>query len=338
MSSTWRADRATLIADLNDLLQLDRDAIETYTVAINSVQDDARREQLVAFRADHHRHADALATAIRARGAMAIELPHITGLFKIAVQAMGAAVSMATRRDAHVLLALRVVEGQVRDKYTRFAGLAWPADLAPLVTQASDDERRHYAWLEDEIRALGVSDQSLTGSVGAAAEVLHTWVAGPIESAARQMMQMVTQIRPERRGERSDSAAPLSPVVEAFRSALRAVEVDGTLDSMVSCFDGGATLSSPRAAAAEQGPDGARRFWSAYRDTFPNVRTTIDVVQEAPGVATLSWTSRMTGDTGAVTFRGITVLEHAAGRITRLLQRYDAAEASPARPMAGAAV
>ena len=40
----------------------------------------------------------------------------------------------------------------------------------------------------------------------------------------------------------------------------RAVEVDGTLDTMVSCFDGGATLSSPRAAAVEQGPDGARRF------------------------------------------------------------------------------
>lgn len=327
MPTTWRADGASLIADLNDLIQLDRDAVETYTVALNSVQDATVRETLAGFRAEHQRRAEALAEVVRGRGAMAIELPHITGPFKIAVQAMGGAIGLATRKDATVLLSLRVVEGQVREKYTRFAGKSWPADVAPIVQGAADDEARHYAWISEQLRAAGFGEQSLAGSVGAAAEALHTFVANPLEAAARKVMEFVEQNRPDMVRTRS---TPHATIVEAYRNALRSLETDGTVDWIVSLFEGTATLSSPRSPTPEHGIDGARRFWNDYRLAFPTVTTTVDGVTEAPGVATLQWTSRGMVDGHDVTWKGITVLEHANNRITRLLQLYDAAQLAPA--------
>jgi rubrerythrin len=327
MPNSWRADGATLIADLNDLIQLDRDAVETYTVALNSVQDATVRETLAGFRAEHQRRAEALAEVVRGRGAMAIELPHITGPFKIAVQAMGGAIGLATRKDATVLLSLRVVEGQVREKYTRFAAKAWPADIAPIVQGAADEEARHYAWIADQLRASGFGEQSLAGSVGAAAEALHTFVANPIEAAARKVMEFVEQNRPDMVRTRS---TPHATIVEAYRNALQSLETDGTVDWMVSLFEGTAVLSSPRSATPEQGSEGARRFWNDYRLAFPTVATTVDSVTEAPGVATLQWTSRGMVDGHDVTWKGITVLEHQGNRITRLLQLYDAAQLAPA--------
>lgn len=327
MPSTWANESATLVADLNDLIQLDRDAVETYTVAINSVRDVAVRDTLVAFRTDHQRRAETLADAVRSRGAMAIELPHITGPFKIAVQAMGAAIGLATRNDANVLLSLRVVEGQVRDKYTRFATKSWPADVADVVRGAATDEARHYAWIAERLQAAGYGEPSLAGSVSAAAEALHTFVANPLEAAARRVMEFVEHNRPEIIRTR---ATPHATIVEAYRNALEALETDGTVDWMVSLFDSTATLSSPRAATPEQGADGAHRFWTAYRAAFPTVRTHVDSVTEAPGVATVQWTSRGLVNGGDVTWKGITVLEHANNRITRLLQLYDVSQLTPA--------
>lgn len=329
MPNSWRADGATLIADLNDLIQLDRDAVETYTVAMNSVQDATTRETLASFRAEHQRRAEALAEVVRGRGAMAIELPHITGPFKIAVQAMGGAIGLATRKDATVLLSLRVIEGQVREKYTRFAAKNWPADVAPIVQGAAEEEGRHYAWITEQLRAAGFGEQSLAGSVGAAAEALHTFVANPIEAAARRVMEFVEQTRPDMMmGARRPAST--STIVEAYRNALQSLETDGTVDWIVSLFEGTATLSSPRSATPEQGADGARRFWNAYRAAFPTVTTSVDGVTEAPGVATLQWTSRGMVDGHDVTWKGITVLEHANNRITRLLQLYDVNQLQPA--------
>ena len=103
-------------AELNDLLQLDHDAVEAYTIAIDRIRDAGRRESLVSFRADHKRHIEELAALVRARGGLPTELPHPTGALKLAVQALG-----SLGDDTSLLLAFKAVEGQVRDKYQRAA-------------------------------------------------------------------------------------------------------------------------------------------------------------------------------------------------------------------------
>ncbi len=307
-----------LVSDLNDLIQLDRDATEAYTVAINTIRNDSIRDRLVENRADHQRHVEALAGLVRGRGAMAIELPHITGPIKLAVQAMGG----ATMRDANVLLALRVVEGQVREQYARYGARKWPEDVEAVVRGSRDDEERHYRWVIDTLRDLGYGDQTLAGSVGAAAEALHKLVASPIEAVSKQFMRFVDQNRPQMPMWR-DHDVPTA--VARFRDALRALETSGEIEAMVSLFSPDAVLTSPLLPEPAHGADGARAYWNAHRAAAQAVTTDITHATDASGSATLEWTSRGQREGADLSWKGVTVFQHHHGRITRLQSFFDPA-------------
>jgi rubrerythrin/ketosteroid isomerase-like protein len=333
MADTQTYD-AQLVADLNDLIQLDTDAVEGYTIALNSVRDERLRETLVAFRADHKRHIEELGALVRARGGMALELPHVTGPFKLAVQALAG----VTMHDANVLLAFRVVEGQVRDKYRHYADRVWPEDVADVVRRAADDETKHYRWVTDTLRELGYGENTMAGTVGVALETLHKALATPLEAVARQVMRVVDESLPRqmwRERATGSGARARSSVVESFMHALRAVEERGDADWMASLHADDATISSPLVAEPERGAEGARRYWDAYRRAFGTIRSEFGHVAEAPGVATLQWTSRGTTATGApIAYSGVSVIEHRDGRITRFQAFYAPAEVEVA---AGAA-
>src|SRR5690606_10560976 len=133
---------ASLVAELNDLLQLDHDAVQAYGIAIEAVEDERLRETLIAFRGDHERHIDELTELIRAHGGIPIETAHIpTGMFKAAVQRAGAA-----RGDRALMLAFKANERQVRDKYRRHADAPHPPEVRAVLARAAADEERHYAW------------------------------------------------------------------------------------------------------------------------------------------------------------------------------------------------
>ncbi|HLL46402.1 MAG TPA: DUF2383 domain-containing protein, partial [Longimicrobiaceae bacterium] len=59
---------AELVAELNDLLQLDHDAVGAYTLAIQALPTDAHRDTLVRFREDHERHVAELTELVRRYG------------------------------------------------------------------------------------------------------------------------------------------------------------------------------------------------------------------------------------------------------------------------------
>src|SRR4051812_35608093 len=109
MAQSSAPNESRLIAELNDLLQLDHDAVEAYTIAIDLVRNARYRELLVEYRADHKRHIEEIAALVRARGGLPTELPHATAPLKLAVQALGAAPG-----DVTLLLAFKAVEGQAR--------------------------------------------------------------------------------------------------------------------------------------------------------------------------------------------------------------------------------
>jgi rubrerythrin len=172
-----------LVAELNDLLQLDHDAVQAYTLAISSLENPAYKETLHQFRGDHQRHVDELTQLIRARGGIAMELPHLTGAFKLAVQAAGAAGG-----DRAVLLAFKANERQVRDKYRRSARASHPADVTSVLARAADDEARHYAWVLETLEDLGYDENSVSGRAERAFEVTHKGVADAVEGVERGAM------------------------------------------------------------------------------------------------------------------------------------------------------
>jgi rubrerythrin len=175
---------AALTVELNDLLRLDHDAVQAYTLAIKLLDNPDFKRQLEEFRADHQRHIDELAQLIRSRDGVPLDLPHLpSGAFKLAVQALGAAGG-----DRAVLLAFKANERQVRDKYRRSARTVHSADVTSVLARGADDEARHYEWALETLWELGVTPDSATGRVERAFEVAHARAADVMESAERQAM------------------------------------------------------------------------------------------------------------------------------------------------------
>jgi ketosteroid isomerase-like protein/rubrerythrin len=257
-SQTTEQSSDRLIADLNDLLQLDHDAVQAYTVAIDVVRDARYREQLVEYRSDHKRHIEELAGLVRARGGLPIELPHPTAPLKLAVQALGAAPG-----DSTLLLAFKAVEGQARDKYRRLASSGLPDDAREVVQRGAADEDRHYAWVEQTLRERGVGAGTLPHGVASAVEGLHKLLADPIEGAERQIMQLVGNLLGTSKA-RTGGAAP-SPVDVASQAAGMAAGAAGMGASP-------GTTPGATASRASMGPDGtdqdaAERAGDALRFT-----------------------------------------------------------------------
>jgi rubrerythrin len=180
-----------LVAELNDLLKLDHDAVQAYTLAISSLDNESYKETLRQFRGDHERHIDELTQLIRARGGMPIQMPHVpTGAFKLAVQAVAAMGS-----DRTVLAAFKANERQVRDKYRRAAREVHTADVTTVLARAADDESRHYAWVLETLEDLGFNADSVAGQAERAFEVTHKGVADALEGAERQVLRGIESSR-----------------------------------------------------------------------------------------------------------------------------------------------
>jgi ketosteroid isomerase-like protein/rubrerythrin len=346
-----------LIAELNDLIQLDHDAVEAYTVAVDSVRDAKHRETLVEFRADHKRHIEELGALVRERGGLPVELPHPTGALKIAVQAVGAAAG-----DVTLMLAFKAVEGQVRDKYRRFANrIGHPPDVAEAIRSAAADEDRHYAWVEQTLRDLGVGPGSLPHGLASVVETVHKVLADPLERAEREVMRAVGSVvgTTRSRGGReapspADAAAGTADaatraadramadsmqaaVVDSsgtgaapgdairFMAALRALEENRDVEGIAALFDADAEVSNPTDAEPHRGRDGARRFWETYRGTFDEIRSDFSRVVTQGDTAMLEWTSRgrTTGGT-TVEYSGVSVLDLRDGKVRRFRAYFDA--------------
>jgi rubrerythrin len=144
----------TTLGELNDLLALDHDAVDAYTLAASALANLGRRETVMRFRGDHERHIVELTRLIRRYGGTPVQGPHkTTGPFKLAMQGLG-----KVGGDRAVVLAFKTNELQVCEKYTRAAthSADWPDDVREMVTTAADDETRHYEWAESQLDSLGV--------------------------------------------------------------------------------------------------------------------------------------------------------------------------------------
>lgn len=183
---------AELAAELNDMLQLDHDAVQAYTIAIQNLESDELRGRLEEFRGDHQRHITDLTHLIRTHGGIPIELEHVpTGFFKKAVQQVG-----ALDGDTGILLAFKANERQVRDKYRRAAGApGHPADVADVLRRNAEDEERHYAWAVDTLESLGAGSDTMLGRTEGAFERMHERTADAIENAERRVMERTESVR-----------------------------------------------------------------------------------------------------------------------------------------------
>lgn len=184
---------AQLVAELNDLLQLDHDAVAAYDLAIRALRSQAYRDAIVGFRTDHERHIDELTQLIRDHGGIPVQLPHLpSSIFKLLIQAAGA----MARGDSSVLLAFKTNERQSRDKYRRAAErITSDPQVSVVLGRAAADEARHYAWALQELDDLGFGPESRTRRIENVVEVAHARMGDAIESVEREGMAAADAMR-----------------------------------------------------------------------------------------------------------------------------------------------
>lgn len=135
-----------VLEGLNDLLQLDHDAIGAYEIAIERLENSDYATQIEGFKKDHERHVRALNDLILDLGGEPQNRPHATAPLKRAIQRVAAAGG-----DKALLAGWRANELQVMMKYDRYAHRAneWPAEVKRIVDENALDEERHYQWVVD---------------------------------------------------------------------------------------------------------------------------------------------------------------------------------------------
>ena len=185
------AGDAGLVAELNDLLRLDHDAVGAYTLALQNLPRDAFGQTLARFRDDHERHVAELSDLVRKHGGAPAHLPHLpTGAFKLAVQGVGNAGGLR-----ETLLAFKTNEAQVRDKYRRHAERAHPPDVDAVLRRAAHDEEVHYAWAAEMLERLGAGTDTLPGVAAEVMEKVQGRLADAVEAAQRGVAQAVDTLR-----------------------------------------------------------------------------------------------------------------------------------------------
>jgi ketosteroid isomerase-like protein len=113
-------------------------------------------------------------------------------------------------------------------------------------------------------------------------------------------------------------------IPQQFIEALAALERDRDLEPMRQLFTADSEIGNIVSPREFSGPDGARTFWDAYRETFGEVSSTFRNVIVSDGRAALEWTTTGTSTHGApVTYAGVSILEFADGQISRFWAYFD---------------
>jgi hypothetical protein len=216
---------AEILEGLNDLLQLDHDAIGAYQLAIEKLQDPNHAQQIQTFLHDHERHVQELNRLIQELGGAPRNEPHATGPFKQAVQGLG-----SLGGDKGTLMAFRTNELQVRMKYHGYAAKSkfWPREVHAAIDRNSLDEERHYRWVTGVLHTMGGGGPSAAERAREIRGVAATLGADALDRAAARLGS-IAEAQARQGGPRAkaaDAAQRLVGGMEATAEFLRAPDAD----------------------------------------------------------------------------------------------------------------
>jgi uncharacterized protein (TIGR02284 family) len=132
-----------IIEECNDLIRFDHDAIGAYDQAIDQIQEQMIRDQLMQFRSDHERHVTELSAIVRRMGGDPPEKPGARGLIRSTMTKVAGLGGTET-----VLKAMKSNEEVLNKQYANRAKEAFPQDILEVIQRNYDDEKRHLAWIE----------------------------------------------------------------------------------------------------------------------------------------------------------------------------------------------
>lgn len=132
---------------LNQLIQIDLDAINAYSRAILGIGPGDIRDRLAQFRDDHQRHVVELSALVRSHGGVPRESRDLMGFMVEGFTAASAALGLTG-----VLTAMRSNEELTNRGYERAAELDLPPEVRAVVERGLADERRHRDYIAAQLR------------------------------------------------------------------------------------------------------------------------------------------------------------------------------------------
>lgn len=133
---------------LNDMLELEHDAIAAYQAAIERLDTAAYKKKLAEFTSDHERHIHDLTQLVQSEGGVAEESGDAKKLLT-----KGKVVIAQMAGDNSILKAMRSNEEQTTKAYEEALDQGFPSPILSVMQRGLADERRHKAWIEATLEA-----------------------------------------------------------------------------------------------------------------------------------------------------------------------------------------
>lgn len=261
------ANTTKVLEGLNDLLQLDHDAIGAYEIAIEKLEDRDHAAQIHGFKLDHERHIRELNTLIAELGGTPKNEPHATAPLKEGMQALGAMAG-----DRGTLIAWRANELQVRAKYDSYAShaMTWPDNVKRFIDEAALDEERHYHWAANVLQQMGVGS----------GEGLETDLLNKLRERGNQAASKVAGLEERAREKVGDLGERAGELAGSARQ-----RVGGAVGSArSSAADGLASAAGRLDRMADEPGGGARaRFAGPAHTVAGGMETTAEYLRSADG-------------------------------------------------------
>ena len=132
---------------VRQLVEIDYDAIEGYSAAIDRLENETFRDQLTSFKEDHQRHIADLGAELVSLGERVPSGPDLKGIVGKGKVVMGGFLG-----DLAILLAMKTNEEDSNEVYERAAERRdFPAPIRRLIERGRADEQEHLAWIETQL-------------------------------------------------------------------------------------------------------------------------------------------------------------------------------------------
>ena len=118
-------------------------------------------------------------------------------------------------------------------------------------------------------------------------------------------------------------------VADNFVEALRKLEEDQNVEALVEIHAEDCEVGNVSVPETFRGHEGLSEFWSQYRKTFGEMRSTFRNVFATEEGAALEWTTEGTSDGDSVSYAGVSILEVEGGKVRRFMAYFDTRALAP---------
>ena len=118
-------------------------------------------------------------------------------------------------------------------------------------------------------------------------------------------------------------------VADDFVEALGKLEEDRDVEALVEIHTEDCEVGNVAVSETFRGHDGLREFWTEYRKTFGEMKSTFRNVFATEEGATLEWRTEGTSNGDAVSYAGVSILEIEGGKVRRFMAYFDPRALTP---------